>query len=282
LDTSGSTFAELSKIRRAAKEFIDRLRAGDKVALIAFSASNTGRSSDTFSIILSPLTSDRSELYQALERLTTSYGTPYYDSLLKVTEEVFNKPAERQFKGRRALVAMTDGVDSTSKSDFDLASEQILRAGLSVYFLRIDSRDYFEENLLGDCTVAKHFSDSQLKRFYDSFGKGSRIERKTNFCQLGDFERLEISKRLYEIADNEMERLAAASGGKVFEAGTDSEVLRAFGQIAQEIGSRYAIGYYSNNTAQDGSYRKIIVKGKNLPAGAIIRAREGYIAPKSQ
>ena len=52
----------------------------------------------------------------AIDNTQMSNGTPYYDSLLQVAEKVFrDKPAD-EFRGRRALVALTDGVDSSSIS----------------------------------------------------------------------------------------------------------------------------------------------------------------------
>ena len=101
-----------------------------------------------------------------------------------------------------------------------------------------------------------------------------------DFCKIGDFERLAISKLLYQIADNEMQTLAKTSGGKVFQAGSLSESRNAFQKVADEIGTKYSLGYYSNNEKRDGKYRRIKVEFKNLPKGTQIRAREGYNAPQ--
>ena len=105
------------------------------------------------------------------------------------------------------------------------------------------------------------------------------MEKAVNFCQLGDFERLAISKKLYEIADSEMNDLAKTSGGKVFPVGDLSEARTAFNNVADEIGTKYSLGYYSSNEKRDGTYRKIKIELKGLPAGSKVRAREGYTAP---
>ena len=278
LDTSGSTLAELPLIQRAAQNFIASLRPGDRVSIIAYRAQKEPGKSSSVSEVISPLTSDRALLANALDRVQTSFGTPYYDSVVQVAERVFRDPPGEQFRGRRALVALTDGVDSTSVTDFEEAKDLLLGTGSAAYFIKVDTRDYFEENLLGDCSITKRFSQSQMRRYYSRF-VSSKFEKISNFCDLGDFERLAISKKLYELADSEMEQLAKISGGKVFPIGDLSEARLAFKSVADEIGTKYSLGYYSSNEKRDGTYRKIKVEVKGLPAGATIRAREGYTAP---
>lgn len=288
LDTSGSTRAELGLITRAAQMFVDSLRDGDRVAIIAF---NTGEEKNSggvalrtfpLSEVIVPLTADRKLLAQGLAKVGTSNGTPYYDGLLQVAEKVFKNPPEERFRGRRALVALTDGVDSTSDAGFAEAADLITEAGLSTYFIQIDTRFEFEESLLGDCESSTQFSKAQLRRYYNLFPKEFNIQRETNFCKLGDFERLDISKRLYALADDELKALAKATGGIVFPVADLSEARRAFRKVAAEIGTSYSLGYYSTNSKQDGTYRKISVVPKGLPDGAVLRAREGYTAGGSK
>ena len=116
----------------------------------------------------------------------------------------------------RALVALTDGVDSTSVADFDEARTKLEKNGIISFFIQVNTRPFFEENLLGDCASAIRFSQAQIQRYYKTFGRNANMERTTDFCKLGDFERLAVSKALYELADMEMQGLAKSSGGKVF------------------------------------------------------------------
>lgn len=280
LDTSGSTLAELPLIKRAAQNFIASLRPGDRVSIIAYRAEREAGRPTAISELITPLTSDRVVLASALDRVQTSFGTPYYDSLIQVAERVFRDPAGEQFRGRRAIVALTDGVDSTSVTDFEEAKDLLLETGSAAYFIKVDTREFFEENLLGDCTITKRFSPAQMRRYYRQF-VSSKVEKTSNFCELGDFERLAISKNLYALADAEMEQLAKASGGKVFPIADLSEARLAFKRVAEEIGTKYSLGYYSSNEKRDGTYRKIKVEVKGLPSGTQIRAREGYTAPKN-
>lgn len=280
LDTSGSARADLQLIQRSAQNFINALRPGDRVSIIAFKTENKDNRAAPVSELISGLTDDRAALRSALERVNTSNGTPYYDGLVKVVESVFNGLPSAEFRGRRALVALTDGVDSTSISDFDEAKEMLEKAGIICYFIKVNTRDFFEQNLLGDCEInPTRFSAAQIRRYYKKFYPNSKIEKADDFCKLGDFERLAISKKLYELADTEMSMLAKASGGKVFPVGDLSEARIAFKSVADEIGTKYSLGYYSSNEKRDGSYRKIKVDVKGLPVGTLIRARDGYTAP---
>jgi VWFA-related protein len=282
LDTSGSTRADLRLIQNAAQSFIASLRPGDRVAIIAY---NTERRDDQLLAVdelVSPLTSDRILLRSLIDNIKTSNGTPYYDSLLQVVEKVFRDPPKEQFRGRRALVALTDGVDSTSSAGFLEAKEALSAAGIISFFIQVDTQEFVDAGMSGDCETSPiRFSAAQLRRYYSSLQikAKSNMEKAVSFGQLGEFERLAVSKRLYEIADSEMNDLAKMSGGKVFPVGDLTEARNAFKSVADEIGTKYSLGYYSSNEKRDGTYRKIKIEVKNVPAGTQARFRQGYSAP---
>lgn len=280
LDTSGSTRAELQLIQRAARYFIDSLRPGDRVAVLAYNTERSETQAYAVSEVHAYLTDDRRKLRSAIDNITMSNGTPYYDSLLQVAEKVFRDKPALEFRGRRALVALTDGVDSSSVGDFESAKADLEEKGVMSFFIQVDTRDYFEDKLLGDCQTAIRFSAAQIRRYYRSIKAKAGMEKAVNFCQLGDFERLAISKKLYEIADTEMNDLAKTSGGSVFPVGDLSEARGAFKSVADELGTKYTIGYYPSNDKKDGTYRKIKVELRGVPKGAIVRARDGYTAPR--
>lgn len=279
LDTSGSTRGDLQLIQRAAQDFITSLRPGDRVAIIAFDTDRTGNQATAMSKVIIPLTDDRAALRKALDTVRTSNGTPYYDSLLQVAESVFSQRPADQFRGRRALVALTDGVDSTSAADIATAKAELAQLGIISYFVKVDTRDFFEQGLLGDCQTAIHFSAAQIRRYFKSFGPKGKDNMTLNFCDLGDFERLAVSKKLYEMADAEMSDLAKSSGGKVFPIDDLAGARNAFKSVADEIGTKYTLGYYPTNDKRDGTYRKIKIEAKGLPPGTQIRTRDGYTAP---
>ena len=79
--------------------------------------------------------------------------------------------------------------------------------------------------------------------------------------------------------DKILEKLAEETGGRVFYPFKVEELEDAFQQIGSELRTQYNLGYFSSNTARDGSYRKIEVRLKEK--GLRTRYRRGYYAPTS-
>jgi Ca-activated chloride channel family protein len=107
-----------------------------------------------------------------------------------------------------------------------------------------------------------------------------RVEDISDFCEMGSFERMQVSRDLYGLARREMNELAKASGGRNFVAASLHDAREAFGRVAAEIGTQYSLGYYPTNKARDGKFRTIKVEVQGTPDKAQVRAREGYYAPK--
>lgn len=282
LDTSGSTREEVGLIRSAALAFIKALRPGDRVALLAFNTKEEGNEKLATVELKTPLTDDPEELQAAVEGIGASNGTPFYDSLEKVAREVFRDKPKDDMRGRRALVALTDGVDSTSQSTFEESRELLKRAGLVAYFVQVNTEDYVEDRLMQDCQDggALRLSSTQMQRYRRLIAPGADAEDFSNFCQMGQFERMHASRTLYQLARREMNSLAQDSGGKTFPATDLRDAQRAFRQVAADIGTQYSLGYYSTNTARDGGFRTIKVQVRGIK-DAQVRAREGYQAPRS-
>ena len=282
LDTSGSTREDVGLIRQAANGFVDALRPGDRVAIVAFN--NTLRGGQPFATVevLAPLTEDRKALQLALERIGSSNGTPFYDALQKIAGQIFREPARAQLRGRRAIVALTDGVDSSSDSDYASARAQLARAGVASYFIQVNTEDFVEERLLRDCRDNGQLtlSTRQLQRYRQVILRGAKADTVGDFCQMGQFERMAISRDLYNLARREMDDLARYSGGRNFTAATLQDARAAFRLVAAEIGTQYSLGYYPTNKARDGKYRSIRVEVRGVDGKAEVRAREGYDAPK--
>jgi Ca-activated chloride channel family protein len=282
LDTSGSTRADVGLIRQAANAFINNLRTGDRVAIIAFNTEEAGSTQIATVEVLSELTANRQSLQQAIQGLGSANGTPFYDALERVTQQIFREPPREEVRGRRALVALTDGVDSTSGTDFAAVRAKLTSAGIASYFIQVNTEDFVEDRLLKDCQDDGRLSLSakQLKRYRAIFVPRASSEDYSDFCQMGSFERMQISRDLYNLARREMNDLAKASGGKNFVAASLQDARAAFAQVANEIGTQYSLGYYPTNKARDGKFRKIRIEVRGVPDKPQVRAREGYIAPK--
>lgn len=83
---------------------------------------------------------------------------------------------------------------------------------------------------------------------------------------------------LYKTADAYLNEIAVKSGGQLYRADTLSYLPRAFAQIAAELRTQYALGYYPTKaTTRDGKYHKI--KVSTTRKSVSVRARPGYRAP---
>lgn len=276
LDTSGSTRNDIQLIREAAHSFIDALRDGDSVAIVGFGNGRQGPSVD----VLSRLTDDRQQLRNAIDNLGSTSGTPFYDGLERIADEIFASPAREEVMGRRALVALTDGVDSTGRAEFETARAKLLRIGVATYFIQVNTEEFVENALLRPCGEGVVLSTKQLRRHRRMFQPRMRMEDITDFCQMGSFERMQVNRDLYNLARREMDLLAKASGGRNFLAATLRDAREAFGKVAADIGTQYSLGYYPTNKARDGKFRTIKVEVQGVTDKAQVRAREGYYAPK--
>src|SRR4029078_5375027 len=92
--------------------------------------------------VLAPLTSDREALRTAIDNLGASQGTPYYDALERVADGIFHDPPKDDVRGRRADDALSDGVDSSTNSDFGTAKMKLARAGIACYFIQVNTEDF--------------------------------------------------------------------------------------------------------------------------------------------
>src|SRR4029078_5813298 len=144
--------------------------------------------------VLAPLTNDREALRTAIDNLGASQGTPYYDALERVADGVFHEPPKDDVRGRRAVGALTDGVDSSSNSDFGNAKMKLSRAGIACYFIQVNTEDFVEDRLMKDCQDDGQLSLSkrQIERCRKLFFPKAKQENFNSFCQMGPFERMSI------------------------------------------------------------------------------------------
>jgi VWFA-related protein len=74
-------------------------------------------------------------------------------------------------------------------------------------------------------------------------------------------------------------KLTEETGGRTIEVRSEKNLERAFDQISEELRSQYTLGYYSTNTARDGSFRKVKVESTRKDVDVL--SRRGYYAPKN-
>jgi VWFA-related protein len=127
LDTSRSTSQKLGQIKQAAIAFVDQLRPLDRVKVISF---------DDEVRDLKGFTSDKATLRSAIERTRTGGSTRLYDAFRLALENL------RRKKGRKAIVLLTDGVDTRSHSTTYADNlRELEESGVIVYPIRYSRRD---------------------------------------------------------------------------------------------------------------------------------------------
>ncbi len=94
---------------------------------------------------------------------------------------------------------------------------------------------------------------------------------------LSSSERAELD-RLYRTGDEYLRDLAQTTGGSLYRADYLGQLPAAFSQIAAELRTQYALGYYPSNKIRDGKFRKIKVKATRN--NVAVRARPGYRLPR--
>ena len=90
------------------------------------------------------------------------------------------------------------------------------------------------------------------------------------------------SKSVPEKAHDALQKISEETGGKAFFPTNTSELPAIVSEIATELRSQYAIGYYSSNDARDGSFRRVKIELNGArTADGVVRYRRGYFAPKA-
>jgi len=74
-------------------------------------------------------------------------------------------------------------------------------------------------------------------------------------------------------------KLTDETGGRTIVVRNEKNLEQAFDQISEELRSQYTLGYYSSNSARDGSFRKVKVESTRKDADVL--TRRGYYAPKN-
>lgn len=86
--------------------------------------------------------------------------------------------------------------------------------------------------------------------------------------------------KYFSEAEHVLKKLAEETGGQWFFPQQIQELESVYGRIAKELKSQYNIGYISDNTKRDGSWRRVVVQTdrQNL----IVRTKLGYYAPHGE
>ena len=119
MDVSGSMYdaGKLTAAKAAAQAYVEQMRPGDQAGLLTFNTKVT---------YLQPITTDRSALIQAINGLDARGDTSLFDALDQAARILTDVP------GRKAIIALTDGLDNRSKFNADEVIQAIGAGGLSI------------------------------------------------------------------------------------------------------------------------------------------------------
>ena len=250
LDVSRSARNKLDDIKKTAIDFVKLLQPRDRVMIVAF---------DEKVRFVGEFTGDQKQLEKQIKSLKTSYLTSLYDAIdLTLRDRLLKAP------GRKAIVVLSDGVDTGSKkASRESVLELITRTGVVSYSVRYETRNDGTRQIrpsdlpnLGD--RSNFMAPAQQPR--GTYQKQKPVDRDV-------------------IGIEFLQEIAARSGAIYIRSENSSMTANALYLIAAEIRNQYTVTYDPKNDKADGTFRQISVE---LPGGGYrVRARQGYIAPKA-
>ena len=254
IDVSPSTQFRIDEIQNAAIAFINQLRPGDRVMVIAF---------DEDVHVLSPPTNNRNQLRNAIRTAEFGDGTSLYEAV----EFAINREL-RQIQGRKAVVLFTDGVDTTSRrASYESTLAQTEEIDALFYTIRYDtSRD-----MNGGWGGGGRRGGGGNGAWVDIFGailSGRPVQMGGGYGGGG-------SRSDYAKGQRYLELLAQNSGGREFEAQSMYNVDAAFSGIAEELRRQYSLGYYPDKVGQPGERKQI--KIRVMRPNVVVRAKNYYV-----
>jgi tight adherence protein B len=130
VDTSGSMLEgpngvpNIDRAKEAADAFVQRMRPGTQLGLIAFSSTP---------VVVQPLTTDRELVRRRIGSLTATGDTALYDAVVLGSQKLVAMQAQR------TLVVLSDGQDDGSKTGSRDAIDAAKRAGVTIYTVGLNA-----------------------------------------------------------------------------------------------------------------------------------------------
>jgi VWFA-related protein len=272
VDTSGSERRMIPDERRASIRFIEQVLRPDKdmAFVIHF---------DFEVELLEDLTNSREKLEKALDQLDSSQpqlqrqqqgggypgggypgggqggqrggrgrgggGTDLYDAVYLAGDELMRKQ-----KGRKALILLSDGVDTGSKETLGSAVEAAQRADTLVYSILFEDPNGYGNNLGG-------FGGPRMGR------RGGMGGGRGGYPPMNRPDGKKI-----------LEQISRETGGRFFEVSRKWTIDKVYEAIEEDLRNQYNLGYTSDQQGTDRGYRRIHLTTRQK--GAVVQTREGY------
>lgn len=277
LDLSGSTLSFRTQLKMAALRFVDALGPDDRVSVVAFWAQKRVKEPRTVNHIetITDFTTDRRKIGYALtDRIPNGSGeTNLYEALQSSLAAL-----GREGKRRKAIVVLTDGVDTTLSKEDRAATAAAKTGEEAVAAIKPEANATLNAVLnaadrQGVTVYPLALPSGDLKRLLE-------YNRQNRGSFPGDQSFDEPSPQqiaVYTVARARLDQLAARTGGRLYAINRLEDLGRHYAEVAAEMRTLYSIAYQSANaTSRDGKWRAI--KIEVAPPSLLARTRPGYYA----
>jgi VWFA-related protein len=250
IDSSGSTYKQMSLIKQGAVDFIRRIqdtRAQDRMAIVHFN--------DDISLLADFETGWREKAALVQDRLDAMGGTALYDAILLTTRDVIQRTP-----GRRIVVLYTDGIDNKSLKDFNDAFGAALASDATFFILTVDNMKQALEDANRDVYQLSR------RQYYEhvqgeAASRSGRVEPQWTRSMHQQYPAAAVLETSYRLAHQRLARLAETSGGKFFKVASYEELPGIYRTIAAELPYTYTLGYQPDlATFKPGEFRSIEVR----------------------
>jgi len=245
IDTSSSAARNLDDFRRATEGFASRLGPDDRISLIKF---------DDSVQLLQDWPKSSFQLQRALKRVSPGMFTRFNDALLLAAREQYGST-----QSRRALIVLTDGIDSGRGTTLENAARALLKAQVTVYVVS-----------------NTEISRAEKLAALDELTRGSDASQRFNKLQIDD---LRAGLRALDESENTLAQLTAATGGRLFKPVSFDALEATYAEVSEELRHQYALYYTPLNRTRDGGFRRVRVEATNPSYET--HTRIGYFAPGS-
>jgi len=253
LDTS--TSMEGDKIREALGALdrfaYDLLDQQDELFIYRFS---------NYPSLVQGWTTDRRQISRALGRITANGGTAMYDAVA----EALPLAARGRYQ-KKALVVISDGNDTASRTDIREVKQRIRESEVLVYAIGLDSQETERNDRAAPPRVPFPIPLPFPPRRPGRFPLNAASPQFGTIFSGGD-DRVNVSA-LRDMTDD--------SGGRTEIVRNPQDLNPATANIADELSKQYYLGYPSTGK-KDGRWHAIRVELKNR--NYRVRARRGYVA----
>ena len=245
LDMSGSTLGFRETIKQSANRFLDALAPDDRVAVIEFYDKVNLRND---------FTTDRRVIANSISVANGRGKTQLY----KAIDFALAKLA-KEGKRRKAIIVLTDGVDSTVRDDDRNFLEKIKQSDIS---------NAIKPEASDDLNRVLNKSDAQGITIYPlalPTGDPAKLADPTP-----------IQTAMFSAARSRLQILAQRTGGTLNTINRLEEMGKLYAAVAADLRTLYTVEYQSSNEKRDGKWREIKIEVNNPEL--VSRTRQGYFA----